>query len=84
MDRVDRARRMRFYAARARMRRRDLANVLGVSEQTINAWISGRRFPPVETLSRFCAIVGTDLAGFYGPLPRTYRQKKTPELAKAG
>lgn len=35
-----------------------LARELGVSEMTVSSWVSGKRFPTVETLDRVATVLG--------------------------
>jgi len=51
-----------YYRKKARMRQFDLARRLGVSEQLVSKWETGRAIPTIETMVDVSRIVGVDPA----------------------
>jgi len=78
VDRPALALRIRFYLRRSGVSRRELALALGITEQCVWSWIHAKAIPSVPTLARFCTVCGTDLATFFGPVPRSYRIRRRP------
>jgi transcriptional regulator with XRE-family HTH domain len=67
MRKAERARRIRYYARRARLSRGDIARLLDITEQAVWQWTTGRATPTIDNLARFCTICGIDLHIFFAP-----------------
>ena len=52
----------------------DIANYVGVSYQTVSAWITGRGYPRVEAMAKLCA--------FFGVKQSVLTEEHTPEKTK--
>lgn len=45
----------------------ELSQRLGVSAMTVSSWITGRRYPSIETLDQISEILDTPIAEFFQP-----------------
>lgn len=61
--------RLRQILKQKRVTQVELANRLGVSAMTVSSWITGRRYPSIETLDQISQMLDTPIAEFFQSPP---------------
>ena len=59
-----------------------LAEQLGVSQQTVTAYESGKRRVPISHLPRLAALLGTSIEELIGEVPRPAKRGPVPKLQR--
>lgn len=59
-----------------------LAEQLGVSQQTVTAYESGKRRVPISHLPRLAALLGTSIEALIGEAPRPGKRGPIPKLQR--
>lgn len=68
-----------FYRKRAKLTQKDLADSIGVKNNTISQWESGTNSIDVEVLFNICEVLGISVNDMYGTYARTSKLSLTPE-----
>lgn len=59
----------------------ELAQRLGVSKITVNAWATGRSYPSIETLDRIALLLDTPISHFFDEPPPSANLDRISRLA---
>lgn len=68
-----------FYRKRAKLTQKDLAESIGVKNNTISQWENGTNSIDVEVLFNICEVLGISVNDMYGAYAHTSELALTPE-----